>query len=116
MWGLQSIAVALAVALGQANPDTTLQGGLEALNCPFFRNGDAAAAAVANLSSSSFLLRFARSSSFAFFSFSFSFSSVLRCLLLLPQLALSLLLLLLPLFIGFPLWLGSLRIRHLLDF
>ena len=43
----------------------------------FFCNGDAATPAVANLSSSSFLLRFARSSSFAFFSF--SFPSFLRC-------------------------------------
>ena len=44
---------------------------------PFFCDGDAPAAAVANLFSSSFLLRFARSSSLAFFSF--SFSSFLRC-------------------------------------
>ena len=43
----------------------------------FFCDGDAAAAAVANLSSSSFLLRFAPSSSLAFLSF--SFSSFLRC-------------------------------------
>ena len=44
------------------------------------------------------------------------FTLPLPCLLLLPQLALSLLLLLLPLFIGFPLWVGSLRIRRLLNF
>ena len=42
----------------------------------FSCDGEAPAAAVANLSSSSFLLRFARSSSFTFFSF--SFSSLLR--------------------------------------
>ena len=43
----------------------------------FFCDGDAPAAAVTSLSSSSVLLRFARSSSFAFFSF--PFSSFLRC-------------------------------------
>ena len=78
----------------------------------FFCDGDAAAAAVANLSSSSFLLRFAR---LFLLLLLLLFTLPLPCLFLLPQLALSLLLPFLPLFIGFPLWFGSLRIRHLLE-
>ena len=35
--GPQVPCCALAIALEQAHPDTTLQGGLEARNCPFFR-------------------------------------------------------------------------------
>ena len=116
MWGLQSLAVALAVALGQANPHTTLQGGLEALKCPFFMRWGRRTGCRCQLILLFFPLAICSLVLFRLFLLILLllFTLPFPYLLLLPQLALSLLLL--PLFFGCPLWLGSLRIRHLLDF